>query len=207
MHLAVVAAYMILAGHTKPRIACIKEGGALLFPDANKFAPCAMQPKHEGCYLFFDNNERVFIRSGKVTGGGVESRLKQHKSGAEAEIASLQFYDQYPSEKPARSEKRDKRGFFEDLLAVFAAGFDPNCDVAKSVGEDVKDGGILFFSEHEKANITICKLDGKMTDIEKFRSILAYQFELGYDLAIASRDNVSQSPGFESFIGIFGGAE
>lgn len=40
---------------------------------------------------------------------------------------------------------------------------------------------------------------------QKFRSILAYQFELGYDLAIALSDNVSQSPGFESFIGIFGG--
>ena len=44
-----------------------------------------------------------------------------------------------------------------------------------------------------------------MTDIEKFRAILAYQFELGYDLAIGSRNNVSKSPGFESFIGIFGG--
>jgi len=205
-NLAVVAAYMILAGHTKSRIACIKEGGSLLSPNANKFAPCRMQPKHEGCYLFFDYNDGVFIRSGKVTGGGVESRLMQHKSGAEAEIASSNFYDQYPSESTARSDKRDKRGFFEDLLAVFAAGFDPRCDVAKSASEDVKDGGILLLSEHEKANITSSKLDGKMTDIEKFRAIIAYQFELGYDLAIASRDNVSKSPGFESFIGIFGGS-
>ncbi|KAL7498904.1 hypothetical protein ACHAWT_008594 [Skeletonema menzelii] len=204
-NLSVVAAYMILAGHTKPRIACIKEDGALLFPDTNKFAPCAMHPKHEGCYLFYDYNECVFIRSGKVTGGGVESRLKQHKSAAEAEIASSRFYDQYPSEKTVRSEKRDKRGFFEDLHPVLAAGFCPDCDVAKSVCEDVKDGGILLLSEHEKASITSYKLDEKMTDIEKFRAILAYQFELGYDLAIASRDNVSQSPCFESFIGIFGG--
>ena len=89
---------------------------------------------------------------------------------------------------------------------MFAAGFDPNCDIAKSASEDVKDGGILLLSEHEKANITSSKLDGKMTDIEKFRAIIAYQFELGYDLAIASRDNVSKSPGFESFIGIFGGS-
>ena len=206
-NLSVVAAYQILAGHMKPRIACIKEGGALLFPNANKFAPCAMHPKHEGCYLFFDNNDCVFIRSGKVTGEGVESRLKQHKSCAEAEIASSRFYEQYPSEKTSRAEKRDKRGCFEDLLPVFAAGFDPNCDIVKSVDKDVKDGGILLLSEYEKARITSCKLDGKMSDIEKFRAILSYQFEIGYDLAIGSRDNVSQSPCFESFIGIFGGAE
>mmetsp|Transcript_22807 Transcript_22807/g.34556 ORF Transcript_22807/g.34556 Transcript_22807/m.34556 type:complete len:638 (+) Transcript_22807:612-2525(+) len=112
-NLALVAAYMILAGHTKSRIACIKEGGSLLSPNANKFAPCRMQPKHEGCYLFFDYNDGVFIRSGKVTGGGVESRLMQHKSGAEAEIASSNFYDLYPSESTARSDKRDKRGFLK----------------------------------------------------------------------------------------------
>ncbi len=204
-NLAVVAAYMILAGHIKTRIACVKGDGSLLFPNENKFAPCQMQPKYEGCYLFFDSNECVFIRSGKVTGGGVESRMIQHKKAAEAEIASSQFYDQYPSQKTARSEKRDKRGFFEDLLAVFGAGFDPKCDIAGSVGEDVKDGGILLLAEHEKERITSSKLDGKMTDIEKFRAILAYQFELGYDLAIGSRNNVSKSPGFESFIGIFGG--
>lgn len=54
-NLAVVAAYMILADHTKSRIACMKEGDSLLSPNQNqnKFKPCMRAPKHKGCYLFY----------------------------------------------------------------------------------------------------------------------------------------------------------
>ena len=48
-NLAVVAAYMILAGHTKPRITCIREGGSLLSLNVNNFTPCLRSPTHEGC--------------------------------------------------------------------------------------------------------------------------------------------------------------
>jgi len=125
-NLAVVASYKILAGHTKSRISCVKEGNSLLSPNLNKFKPCLRSPNHEGCYLFFDNNEGVFIRSGKVTGRGVDKRLDEHKSGAESATAQSDFYDLYPSECCTRAGKRGKRGFFEDLVPVFGAGFDPN---------------------------------------------------------------------------------
>lgn len=89
---------------------------------------------------------------------------------------------------------------------MFGAGFDPNCSIAESVCRCERRWCILILSELEKAKITSSKVDGRMSDIEKFHTILAYQFEIGYDLAIASGDNVSESPGFESFIGIFGGS-
>ena len=38
--------------------------------------------------------------------------------------------------------------------------------------------------------------------IAKFHHILAYQMELGYDLAISPDNNVSCSPGFESVLGV-----
>lgn len=122
-NLAVVAAYMILADHTKSRIACMKEGDSLLSPNQNqnKFKPCMRAPKHEGCYLFYDSNKGVFIRSGKVTGRGVDERLLEHEKGAKAETAASDFYDLYPSEDSSRKEKRGKKGFFEDLVAVFGA--------------------------------------------------------------------------------------
>jgi hypothetical protein len=44
-----------------------------------------------------------------------------------------------------------------------------------------------------------------MTDIQKFHDMCAYQFEMGYDLAISPRCNVSESPGFESVLGIYSG--
>ncbi len=71
------------------------------------------------------------------------------------------------------------------------------------MNKDVNEGGVLFLSEFEKAKIASSKVsnDGRMSDAQKFRAILAYQFELGYDLAIALSDNASQSPGFESFFG------
>jgi hypothetical protein len=41
-------------------------------------------------------------------------------------------------------------------------------------------------------------------DLTKFHEFLSYLMELGYDLAINTRDNVSSNPGFESFVGLFG---
>mmetsp|Transcript_6858 Transcript_6858/g.10236 ORF Transcript_6858/g.10236 Transcript_6858/m.10236 type:complete len:188 (+) Transcript_6858:92-655(+) len=110
-NLIVVASFMILAGHTKPRIACISEGGSLLSPDVNKFAPCEMSPEPS-------TNNGMFIRSGKVTGRGVQTRLMEHKSCAVAKLASSNFYGMYPSEISSRSERRDKKGCFEDLLLL-----------------------------------------------------------------------------------------
>ena len=44
----------------------------------------------------------------------------------------------------------------------------------------------------------------KCKDISKFHHVLAYQIELGYDLAISPDNNVSSSPGFESILGVTG---
>ena len=44
-----------------------------------------------------------------------------------------------------------------------------------------------------------------MTDIQRFHNMCAYHFEMGYDLAISPSGNVSESPGFESVLGIYGG--
>jgi hypothetical protein len=39
---------------------------------------------------------------------------------------------------------------------------------------------------------------------EKQLHLVGYLFELCYDLALSPNDNVSQNPGFETFIGEFG---
>jgi hypothetical protein len=44
-----------------------------------------------------------------------------------------------------------------------------------------------------------------LMDIQKFHDMCAYQFEMGYDLAISPGCNVSQSPRFESVLGKYGG--
>ena len=89
-------------------------------------------------------------------------------------------------------------------------GFDPNSEGAKSFDEDIADGGILLLDNDDKASIlaSMNTAEGRanLTSIQKFHDIISYQFEFGYDLAIAPELNVSRSPGFESVLGIFGGS-
>lgn len=61
-------------------------------------------------------------------------------------------------------------------------------------------------SEDDKCSIKE-SMNSNLTPIQKFHDIVAYQVELGYDLAIEPSLNVSRSPGFESVLGIFGGQE
>ena len=57
-------------------------------------------------------------------------------------------------------------------------------------------------SKNEKANIKAGMKNLNCTDNVKFRHMLAYQVELGYDLALSPDDNVSSNPGFESVLGV-----
>ncbi len=61
-----------------------------------------------------------------------------------------------------------------------------------------------IFDEKESKQIRASMGKG-MTDIQRFHNMCAYQFEMGYDLAISHSCNVSESPGFESVLGIYGG--
>ena len=43
-----------------------------------------------------------------------------------------------------KGEALEKKGFFEDLLPVFGAGFDPNSSIVECVRKDMKEGGVLL---------------------------------------------------------------
>jgi hypothetical protein len=62
----------------------------------------------------------------------------------------------------------------------------------------------LIFNEKESKRVRASMGTG-MTDIQKFQDMCAYQFEMRYDLGISPGCNVSESPGFESVLGIYGG--
>jgi len=110
----------------------------------------------------------------------------------------------YPSKESTRSDKRDKLGIFEHLTMLVGAGFNPKSDNAKLVDKDWKEGGLLIMSNDDKKHIKK-SMDKDLASIQKFQDIVAYQFEFGYDLALSPEMNVSQSPGFESVLGVFGG--
>ena len=104
--------------------------------------------------------------------------------------------------KIRRGHQADKRGTFESLKQVVAAGFDGTSEGAKYVDRDFTDGGVLILSEKEKKDIKSSMKNLKCSEIEKFHNILAYQIELGYDLALSPDNNVSKSPGYEAVLGI-----
>ena len=129
-------------------------------------------------------------------------RHAEHKKCASDALSSSFFYLVFPLKDSIRASKRDRRGIFESLEQVVAAGFDSKSEAAKHVNRDCKEGGVLILNEEEKKSIKLSMKNLKCSELEKFHNILAYQIELGYDLALSPDNNVSKSPGFESVLGV-----
>ena len=201
-NMAIVAAVMVLQSHLKDDLSSLDDSDCLLSINAANFIKCSEHPDREGAYLYFDLNRGVFVRSGKVVGRGFVVRDAEHEKEAKAVTASSFFYRMFPSVHSPRGSRKGKRGTFESLSQVIAAGFDPNHEVATYLDKDISEGGLMILSEAEKKYIKSSMNNLKCADITKFHHILAYQLELGYDLAISPDNNVSTSPGHESVLGV-----
>ena len=180
----------------------LNETDGLLVTDLSSFVKCEVHPTDEGAYLYFDTNRRVFVRSGKVVGRGFDKRDREHLLASKASTPSSNFYRAYPSKDCSRAKKCGRKGQFESLVQVVAAGFDATSEHVKYIDKDYKDGGVLILSKNEKRNIKAGMKNLNCTDNVKFRHMLAYQMEFGYDLSISPDDNVSSNPGFESVLGV-----
>ena len=200
-NLPVVAALIVLSGHAKPDLECLNERDSLLLTDVGAYTKCEDCPECEGAYLYFDVIRGVFVRSGKVAGRGFLERIQEHVKGASEAKPSSTFYKMYPSKGSARSQHK-RRGHFEYLKPVVAAGFDPSGEEAGMLHMNFDNGGILVLSSDEKKLINSSMKNLKCSNQEKFRHMLAYQIELGYDLCLAPGDVVSTNPGFESVLGL-----
>ncbi|KAL7545663.1 hypothetical protein ACHAWF_009011, partial [Thalassiosira exigua] len=193
-NLTIVAALMVLQGHTKDDLQSLMESDSLLPCTAEGFVECNVHPNREGTYLYFDTNRGVFVRSGKVVGRGFGVRNDEHEKCAEAHAATSLFYRLFPSLFSPRASKKGKKGVFESLIQLVAAGFDRDHEVAHLLDKDVSEGGILLLSKEDKDRVKASMSNLKCNKITKFHHILAYQIELGYDLALSPDNNVSQSP-------------
>jgi hypothetical protein len=208
-NLSVVAAIMIMSKHVAMDLSCLGESSCLLAPTTAGFIPCEdhSSMNRQGAYLYFNINTGQWIRSGKVVRRGFVVRHDEHYKSSQQDDPKLNFYLMYPSKDGKRSGRRGKLGYFEHLRQLVAAGFDPTTDLAKCMDKDYQDGGLLMLSCDDKGRIESSlksSLKKELTKIEKYQEYIAYLFELGYDLAINPDNNVSRSPGFESFLGIFG---
>ena len=185
----------------KDDISCLGKSKYLL-SQQNKFLLCTnIKSEFFGCYLFFDMNDNVWIRSGKATGvGGIGGHVGEHKERAESNLNEdeSKFYHLYPSLKSTRSHGRGTSidGLFENLVASIAFSFDGDDDELAtqfSMDYNYGYGGIFFYTADKKVLVrctNFCDKDGN----RKFMEMAAYLFELGYNLTLYQSNNVSKSP-------------
>jgi len=69
------------------------------------------------------------------------------------------------------------------------------------ITRDYDEGGLFIYNKSEANKIISLKSRSHKSEEEKRIEVIAYLFELAYDLAISYHDNVSESMGFESCIG------
>ncbi len=67
--------------------------------------------------------------------------------------------------------------------------------------------GVLVWSKTALDHLSDVNFPGCASLTDKRRVMASYLFELVYELCIAPDHNVSQSPGFETPLGVFGGVE
>ena len=206
-NVSIVAAMMIFFKMIKKDISCLDDSETLLNgPESFANAEKDLQ----GVYLYYDANDRVWIRSGKVTDKArernFEIRHKEHTQKAQARQLisnTSRFYIAYPSNESPRSNSKAKRGIFETLQIYKGFGFDQSAGaVTTLLTTDISDGGIFTFSKEDKANIMSINFRGKENWSEKAVEMIAYLLELMLDISIAPKDNISSSPGFEVIFGV-----
>ena len=154
-----------------------------------------------GTYLYFDSNRNHFIRSGKATGSTLHNRHAQHIRSAtnQSTMTTSKFYRSYPA-KQTNLPNTSRLGWFESLHPVVAFGFSPtNLDV---ITTDISEGGIIMIKE-VKEKVEQMNKQTTQPYTAKAATMIAYLFELVYQLCLCPHHDISENPGFESVLGCF----
>ena len=83
-----------------------------------------------------------------------------------------------------------------------ALGYNPNNNnVCETLIRDISDGGIFSFDKIDKINIEKINFCGHNNLQTKILEMVSYIIEIGYNIAICPRDNISDSPWIEPLLG------
>ena len=204
-NMAQMAAIMVLFDCVKDDLQLLCEMKTLLKPQT-QYIFSNTEGDKQGAYLYFDINDNAWIRSGETT-NTFRERHQQHRTGAASNHPSLNFYRNYPT-KSNPSAIKNPRGYFDNLQQYTALGFDATkATVVDRLTADLDTGGIFSYNCDTKESLNRAKGRGNMSIQKKQILLVAYLAELAFDISIAAADNISKNPGFESFIGIYGGSD
>jgi hypothetical protein len=164
----------------------------------------------EGCYLYYNKARATFVRSGKVV-GATRSFGKRHAEHATSSLMQQEgsfgskFYRSYASKNATKVPRDIRRGCFERLDCLVGFGFSRTADKARSlIAIEGEDNTFVWDSACINGLQQLNFQAGTPLE-DKQLHMIGYLAELCYDLALAPKDNVSESPGFETPLGIFGG--
>jgi hypothetical protein len=158
----------------------------------------------QGAYLYF--HRYTPVRTGSAC--GAESTFEARGKGNAKSSALLraedytQFGLRFPSRVAWGEGKADgvARGVHEELEHRAAIAFDRG----DANATDLLCGCSLFiWPEHTLRKIDAVKFRGMATRKQKQLQMLAYLFELLYELCLDPSDDASMSPGFETPLGCF----
>jgi hypothetical protein len=158
----------------------------------------------QGCYLHYDREKGIWIRSGKATGQPFEDRLGQHDKGAKLrDEISLEsnFYSHYPSKEAQINTSTIRLGFYEDLDIYCGLCF-ADTSVVSELLTSHDEGSIFKWSSNSLTRLEALKWNGDKAQRKRVHMV-GYLVELVYDLSIARDNNISGSPGFELPLGGF----
>ena len=203
----IIAAIMLLLGHVKEDYECFDRTYTLLDDESCFIAIEGSEIEmNEGTYLYFDRNNKEWIRSGKVTSRSFLDRHREHEKRATATMvvkSVSRFYKLYlgrDTEQAKRSKVR--RGLWENLALFCAVAIDRNDEEKRDIiTMDYERGGLFVYNDNEMKRIKNMNSRSNKSEQEKRVELISYLFELAYDLAISDQHNVSESAGFESCIG------
>ena len=202
-----IAAIMMILGHVKEDFETLDEQYTLLDDEYNFVEVEGSEVEQTGgAYLYFDKNHKRWVRSGKVSWRrSFLHRHNEHTKKAKATFLTggggSKLYKLYPSQSSSRSQTSTiRRGYWENL-GLFCAISIPGDDMVSlsKICRNQKEQGIFVYNEFEITKISELGKDGNEKDNRL--EVIAYLFELAYDLCISVHDNVSESVGFEKCIG------
>ena len=156
----------------------------------------------EGAYLYYDVELLTWIRSGKVAGETVNYHTRHKQHGKASATATSNFYRRYPSIKvPPAQRHSGRRGFFQHLGHFVGLGFDRSDAAVVARICATGDNSLFHWPASVLAHI---RRDGETQQQSQLKCV-SYLWELVFDLCLSPQDNMSDSPGFEPYLGIYGG--
>jgi hypothetical protein len=219
-NLSQFAAIVTLAGHVRDEPSIVGDKECLLKNPVGSKHRCVLVDNEftnpEECCIYYDTVNGEWIRSGKVAGTcndheGMMDRHKEHLASAARNDNSSSLYIQYPAKSSSLATTVQSnnihpypwQAYFEDLEIFCRIGFICSDIVQQRLtadgDSDDSPKGIFVWDKACIDSLNKCGKGGVTTLKDKQLHMVAYLLELGYELMLSAKMDVSTMPGFEKF--------